>query len=349
VSALELVGSAARVLGAPARPSSGLESVAPLDEVLRSALMSVPRSVALFLGIGILAASQSGNLVRLADAHPVAIAAWRLGIASALLAPIAGRRLGALRRLGRGEMGLLLLAALCLAAHFVAWIAAVQHTSVANAAVFFAVNPVITAIAAHLLYGERLTPRLGLSIVLGLVGVAAIGAADLELRREQLVGDALAVLCSLLFTCYFLLGKRLRRTLDSSVYVTALYGLASLMSFVALALLDLPVADYGPRTWLAFGLLALLPTMLGHTSFNHALRYMDAGRISTLTLSEPLFAGLVALFAWGEPLHGSSLLGYGFICLSVLVVVRERAQTEPASPVPGAIGAAGDASGAKVQ
>jgi drug/metabolite transporter (DMT)-like permease len=157
--------------------------------------MSVPRNVALFLGVGILAASQSGNLVRLADAHPVAIAAWRLGIASALLAPIAGRRLETLRRLDRREVGLLVLAALALAAHFFTWIAAVQHTSVANAAVFFAVNPVITAIAAHLLYGERLTRRLGLSIALGLLGVAAIGAADLGLRREQLFGDALAVLC----------------------------------------------------------------------------------------------------------------------------------------------------------
>jgi drug/metabolite transporter (DMT)-like permease len=295
--------------------------------------MSIPRSVALFLGVGILAASQSGNLVRLADAHPAAIAAWRLGIASLLLAPIAGRRLGALRRLSRGETGLLLLAALALAAHFFTWIAAVQHTSVANAAVFFAINPVITAVAAHLLYGERLTSRLGLSIGLGLLGVAAIGAADLGLRRDQLLGDALAVLCSVLFTCYFLLGKRLRRTLDSSVYVTALYGVASLMSFAAVALLGLPVVGYASDTWLAFALLALLPTMLGHTSMNHALRYMDAGRISTLTLSEPLFAGLVALVAWGEPVHGSGVLGYALICASVLVVVFEHARATPAPVV----------------
>jgi drug/metabolite transporter (DMT)-like permease len=292
--------------------------------------MAVPRSVALFLAVGILAASQSGNLVRLADAHPVAIAAWRLGIASLLLAPIAGRRLATLRRLGRTELALLLLAALALAAHFFTWIGAVQHTSVANAAVFFAVNPVITAVAAHVLFGERLSPRLGLSILLGLLGVGAIGAADLALRREQLLGDGLAVLCSLLFTCYFLLGKRLRRSLDSAVYVTALYGLASLASFAGIVVLGLPIVGYPRGTWLAFVLMALVPTMLGHTSFNHALRHMDAGRISTLTLSEPLFAGLVALVAWGEPVRTSALLGYGLICASVLVVVHEQVSAPPA-------------------
>jgi drug/metabolite transporter (DMT)-like permease len=270
--------------------------------------------------------------VRLADAHPAAIAAWRLGIASVLLAPIAGGRLATLRQLSQREAGLLLLAALALAAHFFAWIAAVQHTTVANAAVFFAVNPVITAVAAHLVYGERLTRRLGLSIGLGLLGVVAIGAADLGLRRDQLLGDGLAVLCSVLFTCYFLLGKRLRRTLDSSVYVTALYGLASVSSFGAVALLGLPFVDYRRGTWLAFALMALIPTMLGHTSMNHALRYMDASRIATLTLSEPLFAGLVALVAWGEPVHGSGLVGYALICASVLVVVREQARLEPTAP-----------------
>ena len=53
--------------------------------------MSTPRRATLFLIIGLAAASQSGNIIRLADAHPVALAAWRLLIASALLAPLVAR------------------------------------------------------------------------------------------------------------------------------------------------------------------------------------------------------------------------------------------------------------------
>jgi drug/metabolite transporter (DMT)-like permease len=255
-------------------------------------------------------------------------------MASALLVPIAGTRLRTLLALGWRDLGLLALAGVALAAHFVAWIAAVQHTTVANAAVFFAINPVITATAAHFIFGERLGRRLLGAIGLGVLGIAAIGAADLRFSADQLLGDALAVLCSLLFTLYFLLGKRLRQQLDNRVYVTALYGVAGVVSFGALVALEQPVASYEPGTWLAFLLMALVPTMLGHTSLNLALRYMDAGRISTLTLSEPLLAGLVAMWAWGEKPGPFTLVGYALICASVLVTVREpsdrRALARPA-------------------
>lgn len=284
----------------------------------------MPRFVFLFLAVGIAAASQSGNIIRLAEASPLAIAAWRLVIASALLAPLAGGRLRQLRGLSRRDTGLLVLAGLALAAHFVSWIAAVQHTTVANAAIFFAINPVITALASHLVFGERLTPRLLGSMALGLFGVVAIGVSDFSLDRSQLRGDLLAVLSSVLFTAYFLIGKRLRGRLDNAVYVTALYGVAGAAGFAALFASGVPAAGYSPTTWLAFLLMALVPTMVGHSSMNYALKYVGAARISVFTLAEPLLAGLVAFFAWSEPVRPTTMLGYLLICTSVVVLVREK-------------------------
>jgi len=51
-----------------------------------------PRTVYAFLGLGLLAASQSGNIIRLGDAHPVAITFWRLALAAVILGPLAGAR-----------------------------------------------------------------------------------------------------------------------------------------------------------------------------------------------------------------------------------------------------------------
>ncbi len=283
--------------------------------------MSVPRRVYLFLCVGLIAASQSGNIIRLGDAHPVALTAWRLVLAVLILAPLAGKELGRLKSLKRKDLFLLSLAGLILSLHFFAWIAAVQHTTVANAAVFFSFNPVITAAAAFFFFKERMGFRLGLSIALGIGGVAVIGGGDLSFNRECLPGDGLALLSALLFSAYFLLGKRLRRCLPTGAYVTAVYGTAALVSSLVLVFLELPVFDYTPRTWLCFALLALLPTVLGHTSFNNALQYIDAGKISTATLSEPLLAGLVAYFAWGEDVTVQTAIGYFFISLSVLVLM----------------------------
>lgn len=278
------------------------------------------RQAFLFLALGLLAVSQSGNIIRLGEAHPAAIAAWRLLLAVVVLAPLAGRRLTQLARLTRGEWALLLFTGAVLSAHFLTWIAAVQLTTVANAAIFFAVNPVFTALAAHFIFGERLGWPLFLSIGLGLVGVMVIGIGDFTLSGGSTTGNVLALLCAVLFTVYFLAGKRLRPKLDNRVYVTVVYGTAALFSFACFPFFDLPLIRYNAVTWFCFVLMALVPTLIGHTSFNNALKHFDASRIAAATLVEPLLAGLVAFFAWGERITGPGAAGYLLICLSVLVL-----------------------------
>ena len=286
--------------------------------------MKVPLQVYLFLAAGLLAASQSGNIIRLGEAHPVAIAAWRLSIAAILLLPLAGRRLSELSRLSGSERLLLGLAGLSLAVHFFTWIAAVQLTTVANAAIFFSVNPVMVALAGFLIFRERVSWKLALSIALGLGGALVIGLDDFSLHPEHLSGDAWAVASAVFFAAYFLLGKRVRRVLPTRVYVTAVYTIAALTSLVGMLILGLPLIEYNSQTWLCFVLMALVPTMIGHTSFNHALRYLKAGWLSASTLSEPVLAGLVAYFAWGEEVTFEIIVGYVLISASVVVLALDH-------------------------
>jgi drug/metabolite transporter (DMT)-like permease len=285
-----------------------------------------------FLAVGLVAASQSGNIVRIGDAHPVAITAFRLLIASVLLAPLAARSLHLLGRLQGREVLCLLAAGTALALHLFAWVAAVQRTTVANAATFFSVNPLITAAAGYIFFREKVSRALALSILLGVSGVVTTGLADLSFRPAHLVGDGLALLCSLLFTAYFLFGKRVRRVLPTGVHVVAVYATAAAVSFACLLALGLPFAGYSPRTWLCFGLMALVPTVIGHTAFNNALGHVSAGWLATATLSEPLLAGIVAYLAWGETVSAAQVAGYALICLSVVVLAF--ASPAAAAPTP---------------
>jgi drug/metabolite transporter (DMT)-like permease len=276
-----------------------------------------------FLVVGLLSLSQSGNLIRIGAAPPAAIAFWRLLIAGLVLLPLAGLAgWRQLTRLGWGDRVLLVLAAAGLTGHLLAWISAVQLTKVANASLFFGINPVMTVIAAHLLFHERVSGRLLLSIGLGLAGIVVIGLEDLDLSPTHLLGDAYAVLCAALFTTYFLLSKRLRTRLDSAAYVGALYLLAAVFALAALMLQGFPIADYGARDWTCFGLVAMVPTLIGHTSLNHAVGYVEASWLSVATLSEPGLAGLVAWLAWGEAVTPSMLAGYALIAGSVIVLAR---------------------------
>ncbi len=287
-------------------------------------MISAPKKVYLFLGLGLLAASQSGNIIRLGEAGLVAIAAWRLGLASLILAPMAGPNLSELRKIGRMDLALLCLSGVVLAIHFFAWISAVQNTTVANAAIFFSVNPVITATAGYYFFGEKLSRMFILAIILGLAGIVILGGNDLAFKPENFAGDILAVIGAALFSLYLLLGKRLRATLSNTVYVSSVYTVAAAVSFICLILLNQPILDYNAITWLCFILMALFPTILGHSSFNYALRYINAGRVSAATLSEPLLAGTVAFLAWGEIITWQAIGGYILISLSVLVLVMDR-------------------------
>jgi drug/metabolite transporter (DMT)-like permease len=281
------------------------------------------RQVYLILALGLLAASQSGNIIRLGEAHPVAIAAWRLLLATFMIWPFAKQPLVWLKRLSKRDLGLLVLSGIALATHFFAWIAAVQNTTVANAAIFFSINPVLMAVAAFFIFRERVGIRLIVSIILGLAGVLVIGINDFEWSPHHLKGDIWAMVCALLFVIYFLCGKRLRRQLPNQVYVLFIYAVAAAVGFVCLFCMKLPLWDYSAQTWLCFLLMAMVPTMLGHTLLNYSLRYLRVNWISTATLSEPLFAGLVAYYAWGESLSLAVGIGYILICLSVMVLMLD--------------------------
>ena len=285
--------------------------------------------VYLFLAVGLLAASQSGNIIRLGDAHPVAIAAWRLLIAAALLLPLCRGRIRELKNLKKPDQILLLLAGIFLATHFFTWIAAVQMTTVANAAVFFSINPVLAALGGLIFFREKVSWRLWAAIGLGITGVLTIGLDDFSISQEHFTGDLWAVVCAVLFCGYFLIGKRLRRTMDTDVYAASVYAVAALVGFVCLLLLNLPVVDYDGQTWLCFALMALVPTMIGHTSYNYALKYIPVGWIAVATLTEPVFAGIVAFFAWGEGITWLVTLGYLLICLSVAVLMLPRRTARP--------------------
>jgi len=286
--------------------------------------MAVPKRVYVFLVIGILAASQSGNIIRIGSAPSAAIAAWRLLLATAVLAPFGLKDARSLTALSKKEICLLIVAGVALAAHFISWIAAVKLTTVASASMFFAINPVLTAVAGYFIFGERMSAKLLIAIGLGIAGVAVIGGSDLNFDPDHIAGDALSLLCSALFTVYFLLGKKLRQKLATNLYVTCVYGIAALCCFAVMGAINVPFAGYSSRNWICFGLMALIPTVLGHTAFNNALRFIAAGRISAATLTEPLLAGTVAYFAWDEGLRSGAMVGYAMIAASVLVLVLDR-------------------------
>ena len=265
-------------------------------------------------------------LIRLADAPSLVIGAYRLSLASLILAPLSLARAGhELRALGVRDLLLAGLSGLFLALHFAFWITSLRYTSVASSVVLVTINPIFVGIAAHFLTGERLNRQTTLGIVIAVIGAAVIGYGDWGIGWRAFGGDVLALLGALAVAGYYLVGRSVRPRVSLLAYASLAYLAA------ALALLALAIASgdslqgYSGQTYLMLILLALVPQLLGHTSLNWALRYVSATLVSIAVLGEPVGATILAYLVLGEVPTPPEIGGGALILAGVYIAFRARA------------------------
>ena len=253
------------------------------DFILRR---SVPIHVYWFLALGVFAVGWSAILIRLAEAPPLGIAAYRMLGGALLLLPFSGRKiLPAWQGLSGVERGLWLAAAVFLAVHFALWIESLRHTSVASSVVLVTTNPIFAGAGGYLFLGEREGKALWAGVCLALAGSIMLGWSDLHDRAGSGWGNFLALSGAAMASAYLLCGRNLRGKLPLLPYVTVCYGLSgALLAGSALAA-GQPLAPYPLQTWLLLAAMVAGPTLVGHTSFNYAIRHLTPGE------SEPCDCG----------------------------------------------------------
>ena len=98
----------------------------------------------LVLALGIAAVSFAAVFIRLAEAPPLVIAAFRMAIAAVIITPFYFAGSSRLRgKLRRRDLLLILLSAVFLAAHFWLWITSLQYTSIASSVVLATSHPFV--------------------------------------------------------------------------------------------------------------------------------------------------------------------------------------------------------------
>jgi drug/metabolite transporter (DMT)-like permease len=290
----------------------------------RKVLLQAHRAQVL-LPFGLVAISFASILIKICEAPPLIIAAYRLTLAILLLIPFTlPRTLREFRLCGRQAIFPSLLAGLFLCFHFALWVTSLKYTSVASSVIFVTTNPIFVALASAFFLGESLSAALLLSILVAICGGLIIGWGDWHKGTESLYGDFLALLGAIMGTGYLLVGRRVRQKLDLMAYITLVYGIAA----VLLVLLALISGDaffsYSPRTYLLFLLLALVPQLVGHTTMNWALKFFSATLVAVLILGEPIGATTLAYLLLGEPLSKNLLWGGPLVLLGIFLSAREE-------------------------
>ncbi len=263
----------------------------------------VPLHVWVLLGFGLAALASSALLIRFAtDTPPLSVAFWRTLSGAVLLAPFAlARSRDEIRRLEKRDWGFIVLAALLLSGHFITWITSLYHTSVASATVLVSTSPIFLAVLGFVLLKERFKWPVYAAIVVGVVGAALLALEKpTALAPDPSYGNGLALSAALMMTLYLLVGRVVRQRLSFLAYVFPLYVLIAVIIGVCAWIAGQPFLGLG---WKAYGLcllMALGPQVLGHGSFNYALRYVPTVLLGLLTLIEPIGATVAAHFLFDE-------------------------------------------------
>jgi len=279
----------------------------------------------IILFIGVLSVSFAAVFIRLADAPPLVIAAYRLGIASVILIPFASMRFGkTLKKLSRSDILLVLLSGVFMALHFALWITSLSYTSIASSVVLVTSHPVFIAVISYFLWGERLNRPAVLGIIVALVGVVFINYSGFSLHPQALFGNLLALLAAFFMGAYLVIGRQLRARINIWHYLAVIYTCAAIILLLATVVSGQSLVGYSSTTYTMLILLALVPQLIGHSSLNIAVRMMPVILVSVAILGEPVLATALGYFILGEWATTGEIVGGLLTLAGIFIVMRNK-------------------------
>ena len=293
--------------------------------------------------IAILAVSTASIFIRFAQmegAPSLVIAALRLTFATLLLAPIALTNYRSeIKNLTRKQLILGIVSGLFLAVHFATWISSLEYTSVASSVVFVATGPLWVALLSPMLLNEKLTRAAIVGLTLALLGGTVIGLSDacvlqngiqcsqvgrvLQGAKGSVIwGNFLALAGAWAVTGYLIIGRKLRAGMSLIPYIFLVYGMAAAALLVIVFAAGQSPLGYESRTYGWIFLLAAIPQLIGHSTYNWALRYMPAAFVAVTTLGEPIGSAILAFFILDETPAPATIIGGILILFGIYLASR---------------------------
>lgn len=294
----------------------------------------------LILAIGILAVSTASIFIRFAqeEAPSIVIATYRMTLAGLMLAPFAlPGALHSIRELSSRHRGLIVLAGVFLAIHFASWITSLEYTTVASSVVLVTTTPLWVAILSPLVLKERMRREIWMGLLLAMLGGALVGLQDactyqagqfqcLTIREfvggQALWGNALALLGAFTAAGYMLVGRQVRPVLSLISYTFWVYSISAVALLLFIAFSGQSMTGFSSRTYLWFVLLALIPQVIGHSSFNWALKYLPAAFVSLALLGEPVGTTILAVIFLREVPGVMEIIGGVMILTGIFLASR---------------------------
>jgi len=214
-----------------------------------------------------------------------------------------------------------LLAGICVALYQFCFFAGVKKTGVAvGTIVAIGSGPVFAGLLTYLFRGEQLTRTWIISTFLAVVGCALLIGTKQGLTIN-IWGILLALGAGFAYALYALISKNLLQTHAPEAVMAVIFTLGFIFT--------LPVLKFLNWSWfcqiktiLVILHLGILATGLAYILFARGLTTVPVSSAVTLSLAEPLTAGLLGIFFLGEPLSLYTSIGISCILISLVLISR---------------------------
>ena len=313
---------------------------------------STPRWVWGLLVAAVVGVSSAGALFQHVDAVPPLLrASWRLQLTSLVLFPLFLYQYRNLEdevvKKFRTKRTWKLLAAsgVALAAHFGAWVASLDETTLTHSLLFVTAHPLVIVVGMMVLAPVVAAvrgplPRETIGAVVCFVGA---GITLLDTGSSQgdqtatLFGDMLAFGGAVFVVGYIVVGRMLRTWMPIFVYAFPVTLIGALLLLPFSWWFESDFAQFGALGWthgeffLWFLLLALIAGLLGHTGLNTCLRYISPLVVSVAVTLEPVLGSMIGwvFFDAGVPGRWTWLGGLVLMVGLVTVVVASEHASLP--------------------
>lgn len=111
-------------------------------------------------------------------------------------------------------------------------------------------------------------------------------------------------------------------------YTFVVYLISSLVLLLYVLANGSQLYPYPSSDWLYFLLLAIIPTLLGHTLFNWSIKWLSTSTISMAILFEPVGAAVLAIYILKEYIIWTQIIGGLIVIISVSLFLYDERKSK---------------------
>ena len=209
---------------------------------------------------------------------------------------------------------------------------AVKRTSIANASVIAAMQPLFLMLIVNRVFGERPKAAHWVYSAVAMVGVVLVVRGSTNAKTGDPFGDFLAFVAMLLFGAYFLASKRARKTLTTFEYQTGLLIVATVAMLPMVLLSGSSIRVDRGIDWFWLSMMVLLPGS-GHLLTNYALAHIPLIVPAVLNLFVPAGSTLLAWVLVDERLLPVQVAGVVVVVGALAIMIATTNPGRAVKPV----------------